>query len=174
MIGAGLRIGILLLIASPALALSCLKPHLGQSFNSYMQSPASYVIAVGQISPNAAISDPNVDRNRQEAGIPFTFKARFNGTFLWMKFMDEVSDLPLDVSVTCAGPWCGRFDPDAGVQTYFLKRQGRRYSLDIGPCPGEAFAPIDTAQKAALRRCLYKGRCEGADLAILGGETTAR
>ena len=148
------------LSASHAFALSCAQPHVERSFNRWVESDQTYYIGVGSIRPTSAL--PKVSNgfglNRGlEKKEPIKASYVFTGELLDGNRGHPV-DLPITVSVTCLGPWCGGF-PKAGTEGLMaLRGVGlENLTLDISACPGAIFS---AETEATVSACMRVGRCE--------------
>lgn len=139
-------------LASPASALSCLRPSVAATFAQADAAEKEYVLAVGRISvlPEEAIPTPGGDPNERQG---YTVRARFDGELASPTGFDEAASFPLTVEVECAGPWCGGV-PLAERMLVFVERRADENVLVEGPCPFWALqaTPEVVAQAEACLR----------------------
>lgn len=146
---------LLLMAAQPAFALSCLRPSIEQSFAVADAAPEQYVLGLGTLSvPGASGLPPAVsgDQNPQDIKV----EGRFTGRLASANGFDHSGDMPVELHITCAGPWCGGV-PDGEVLV-FLERGDGLHHLTLGPCPQFALSKDDTTEARALS-CLA-GECD--------------
>lgn len=141
-------------LASPAAALSCLRPTVPSSFALAQQSPLTYVMAVGRLTPVPGHAEPV--RRDPPMAIEETVRAEFQGRLATLSGFDRPVTLPVSVELVCAGPWCASVPRDEVL--LFLEKRGDAYTLLEGPCPRFALAASPEAEAAALS-CLRGGRC---------------
>lgn len=149
-----------LMTAGSALALSCLPPSLERSFEQWRDSPDTYYLVSGTLTPAAPL--PPVPKfGDLNGGIVDTSNLR--GVY---RVQGEViyaqQSIPIDhyiwVRVSCAGPWCGNF-PSAGTAGVIALKQlpDQTLELSTGPCPGDVFPQNGGQTKARLQQCLTSG-----------------
>ncbi len=145
--------------ASQAQALSCMRADIERSFNGWVEADETYYIGVGSLRPLGDVPDlPDAmdPTGGFEDKEPVTALYQFSGRLLDGRF-GQPADLPITVSVTCLGPWCGNF-PAAGAEGLMaLRGVGiQNLTLDMHACPGSIF-PADT--EATVNECMRDGRC---------------
>jgi hypothetical protein len=142
-------------LASPAAALSCLRPAVAQTYAQADADPRVYVLALGSLTPRPGEAPPEqpTDPNDRRG---YALETEFTGRLATRGGFDRAARLPVRVEVGCAGPWCG--DAPRGDVLMFLERRATTYVLDAGPCPWFAFEPTDEAKAQALA-CL-RGGCK--------------
>lgn len=147
-------------LATSANALSCMRPDIAQTMETAKASDDLYYIMVGQFSftplpkkPRSA--DPNAPLNGVGA---HTVKATFNGRFLSnvAEYDAPAMRVPVDIDVSCAGPWCGG-PPQNGTEViaFAKSRPGQPLLLEVGPCPGKVYG-FERAKVEKLRNCFDK------------------
>lgn len=150
-----------LMLSESAMALSCRPADLAQTMNEAKASDKLYHVFVGRFSFNYRPIRPSFEeRNRMGPIPPQITKARFNGFSLSPKRRYDVKlrDFPVDIEVSCAGPWCGAPPPKNERQIAFVEaRRGLPPILRISACPGNTFpvSPKD-GQVKSLRQCFDK------------------
>ncbi|UWQ18210.1 hypothetical protein [Jannaschia sp. M317] len=150
-----LAAGLVILVAGPALALSCLAPTVQRSFAVAQDSPATYVLAVGMLTPlpgEAAPPDPT-DPNQRQGHV---LRTRFEGVLASGTGFNVYRLFDVAVEVGCLGPWCGGLP--RGETLLFLERRADGHVLTAGPCGQFAFAATPEVKTQALA-CLQGGDC---------------
>lgn len=150
---------VLAVSASPALALSCMQPQVERSFNAWVDSEDTYYIGVGSITPldplpkTKGLIEPDGGFGKKE---PVTARYLFSGELLDGE-RGHPYEMPITVSVSCIGPWCGHF-PKKGTRGLMgLRGVGiQNLTLDIHACPGSVF-PVD--REETVSACMRAGRC---------------
>ena len=146
--------------ATSASALSCMRPDIAQTMESAKTSEDLYYIVVGQFSytplpKKPRSNDPNAPLNGIGSHV---VKAAFNGRFLSTdaRFDAPAKAVPVDIDVSCAGPWCGGPPRNGDEVIAFVKsRPGQPLLLEIGPCPDKVHS-FERKKVEKLRRCFDK------------------
>ena len=145
---------LLILMAQPALALSCLRPDVARTYQIAHESPATYVLAKGTITVREGeVVHPGVN---QPAIEDYTVRATFEGRLASPDGFDEPAEGDLTIEIGCAGNWCGGV-PGGEVIAFIELRDGAAY-LAQGACPQNTFAATPEIEAAALS-CLTGGEC---------------
>ena len=151
-------------MSESAFALSCARADIGQTMETAKSSDDLYYILVGTFTSKPipkpqqkAVVDP---RNQFETSKPKMVEAWFDGRILsnHKEFDTAVTRKPIDVEVTCAGPWCGSAPANGTEVIAFVKaRPGLPMLLQAGPCPDKVFR-LDRKkpQLKKLRACFDK------------------
>ena len=148
--------------ATSASALSCMRPDIAQTMETAKASEDLYYIMVGQFSytplpktKKPQFNNPNAPMNGIGA---HTVKATFNGRFLSnvAQYDAPAMRVPVDIDVSCTGPWCGG-PPQNGTEVIaFVKsRPGQPLLLKVGPCPDKVYG-FERAKVEKLRNCFDK------------------
>lgn len=155
-----------------AMALSCLKPNMGRSFNERAADDQVWVLAEGQILADLPLQDllrlPPPGENGQMP-VQETRTVSAGGSFVGRQ-LGAKTEAPLNdriaLSVECLSPWCGAFPPEGTPLLAFLKRTADGgLALEAGLCPRGFVERPSAAQVSALRNCLAKGSCGAAEIA---------
>lgn len=133
------------LSSTQALALSCLRPSVADSYRIAEESAEAYYIALGRLEragPNEMTGPaPGSDVARQS----YRFAASFEGDFLTRDGFASPRSVPVTVEVGCIEIWCGN-ESLSPRGLYFLRADGGTLVLDAGPCGGMYFDDPDAAQ----------------------------
>jgi len=114
-----------MLLSPSASALSCMRPDIAQTMESAKAADEVYYILVGTftsapVPKTLKSNDPNAPQN----GIgSHTVEAWFDGKILSndARYDNPVTRLPVDVAVSCAGPWCGSAPANGREVIAFVK-----------------------------------------------------
>ncbi|TFL18384.1 hypothetical protein [Jannaschia formosa] len=132
-------------LAQPAAALSCLQPSVASSFGHAQESPLTYVLATGRMTPLPGTARPVPRESLQVSSVQ---RARLDGHLASLSGFDRPISVPVQVETYCAGPWCGGV-PEGEV-LLFLEKRGDTYVLLEGPCPQFALTATPEALDEAL------------------------
>lgn len=136
-----------------AQALSCMRPNLGDAFNSFHDAPERYTLAVGRLTARAG------DSPQAERGVPTRAEARFTGRTITAKGTGQALDIPVTVQTSCVASWCGGVPETHRPLIVFLRHDGPSRVLDIPACPN-GNASVDAPGRVdLLRKCVVAGRC---------------
>lgn len=151
-----LRLAILLcLVAGPVQALSCLAPDAVRLYERARDSEAFYTVVRGRIA--GEVVQPRPDPQGQvEPGTVLTSTVRVVGVALDADGFDVPFDQPVDVNVTCAGPWCG--GASDGEAILALRHTEKGLQLEAGPCAADQVPVSDTGIDRLLA-CHRAGIC---------------
>ena len=145
-----------LLSGTQASALSCLRPDVAEAFNAAAASEDAYVVVHGRFK---FTTPPSRDTGNINAPREVSYIAQFDGRYLAEDGFRTAPSLPVTVTHTCTAAWCGQLT--AGVQTLaYLKQTATGYSIDVGPCGGQAFAEPSRQDLARVEACMRGDRCE--------------
>ena len=165
-----------LMLSESALALSCVRPDLARTMESAKASDDLYYIFVGTFETPP---QPKQDYD-PGLGTQFPFKpplarsvpARFDGIGLSQmpQYDSQLRAMPVQINLTCAGPWCASVPtPGKPVIAFVKARQNQPPLLEIGPCPNYVFSlrePVmqspEPKQIKRLRQCFEKS-CKSKD-----------
>lgn len=152
---------VVVLATSSAMALSCMRPSIENSFNNWSEAPETYYIVSGTLTPAAPL--PPVPSLSQANGGNFD-TSNLRGVYrIQGEVIGPVQSDPIDhyvwVRVGCAGPWCGQF-PTAGTSGVMAFKQLPDLTLELysGACPGDIFADGNGSVKARVQQCMT-GSC---------------
>lgn len=161
----GVAIGISLL-ATSANALSCARIELGDAMETAKTSPKTYFVLVGNFHFPVMPENPKFDpQNQMQERPPRVARAYFDGYSLSPNRHTDVPlrGFPVDVEVSCLGPWCGGFPTSERRQIAFVEeRYGQPPVLRISACPGQTYEWQNREQIRELRSCFYR-KCKTRD-----------
>ncbi|PWJ22190.1 hypothetical protein [Jannaschia seohaensis] len=140
-------------LAQPATALTCAPPSVASSFAIAQDSPLTYVLAAGRLTPLGGTATP-VPRD-PPLRVHEVRLARLDGHLASRSGFDRPVSLEIAVELICAGPWCA--DLPEGELLLFLERHGDDYVLLEGPCP--RFALTSTPETRAEALACLTGTC---------------
>ena len=135
--------------AGRAEALSCLRPTVEASVSAAQAAEERYRLVVGRIVPaeGASVPAPVGPNEREDMTLP----ARVEGRALVQGGFVAPVDLPVTVTLTCAGPWCGGL-PE-GEALLFLVEGPEGLTLTEGPCPFNVLG-VEPDTEARVLACL--------------------
>lgn len=151
-----------LLLSESAFGLSCARPDLVRTLEEVKASPKIYHILVGNftsLTPGPAFPKmgPNTPREDQfKPKPPRIIQSYFEGYSLASSGHQDVqlSRFPVDIEVSCAGPWCSDVpSPDRQLIAFVEARDGQAPVLKISPCPSKTFS-ANERQVQKTRECL--------------------
>lgn len=146
----------LAVLASPAVALSCLRPDVVRSYHQAAGAEEHYVVVHGELRfdqsrlPDAELNDspPSTRIAAKLSG-----HALSNGTF------SHPFDRSIKLDVLCFGPWCGVAKSGVDYLAFLEVREGG-YILKINPCGGQAFAEPTPEMLRQVEQCNAGGPCK--------------
>ena len=151
-------LALLLLLASPAHALSCLRPDAVRLYTQAAESEELFAIFIGRLHAENGIEVPRIPndgtiQDNKEA----TSRVRLTGVTLGERHFDTPFDRDIDVRVTCLSVWCGNPLTDRDILAALRLTDGGP-ELEIDPC-GSMAMPAEEADIDALLRCHRSGKC---------------
>lgn len=147
-----------LTIASPALALSCMRPDAVQLYEMARDSKDTYVAVRGRIDLSEPAQDPVPDTE-----IPTITQAVMSGYSLTTHAFGAIFNSKIEIRATCLGPWCGSAESFKGEQIAMLRVDpGNVYTLMAGPCGGQALEWTKDGEQRLLD-CHRTGKCIAAE-----------
>lgn len=148
---------LMLLIATPALALSCLRPDVRTAFVQAQEAEETYIVVHGTLSfdasklPEAVLNDsPPVTR----------IAARLMGMGLTETGFDVAFERDVTLEVLCFGPWCGGAG-DGARYLAFLRQDGAGYVVSADPCASLLFHEPKPEDLTTVAQCYKAGHCTG-------------
>lgn len=150
-------VAIVSLPADQAVALSCMAPEVGVSFEMADGSSDVFAVLHGtfQYDPNA-LSDAGDLMNP----VTIEMMSRFSGDILGPTGFTPTQDADIQITLSCAGPWCAQLpaNADSVEMLAFVQLTETGPHLTIDPCYGWAFFDptqndIDTAERCMSGDC---------------------
>lgn len=141
-------------LAGQAHALSCFQPDIVKSYQGHAVAEEAYVVVRGKLRFTPPPRQPV--RNDAEDQ---TVKARFEGVALSNKAFDTSFSRPLQITMSCSGPWCANVTPDKDVIA-FVEQTRTGLHLTEGPCPWSIFYEPTKKQIDRLLFCHTRGICD--------------
>jgi len=147
-----------------ASALSCARPDLVHTLEQAKDSPKIYYILVGRfqsLTRGPAFPQMGPSRSPEEQfnpKSPRVMQSYFEGFSIAKnpRYDVPLSRFPVDIEVSCAGPWCSDVpSPDRRLIAFVEARDGQPPVLKISPCPSQTFE-ANRKQVQKVRQCLDK------------------
>ena len=148
----GLTATVFVVLASQAVALSCLPPNIARTFNQANEAPDVYVMGLGILTVTGPIP-------KYKEGKPRHVTAQFKGAFLGASGQSAEQDLDVTVDAICYASWCGGFPQSDEKMIAFLKKTETGYRLETNPCGGHFKIAPTPKEIRLLRKCLTQGGC---------------
>lgn len=143
------------LAAAPAVALSCLRPDVAQSYKAASEAAEAYIVVHGQLQHDKV----SVPERTQEGGAPETFEARLVGSYLNGADFSGAFDAPVTVTLNCAVVWCAPLPPQDSDILAFVQKTESGYLIDAQPCQQWLFTAPTAAQIEQITSCHAGGDC---------------
>lgn len=144
-----------LLVATPALSLSCMRPDVKRSFQQAAQAEEVYVVAHGTLTfaehklPEAVGND-----SPPQTLIP----AHLSGKALSATGFDVEFDRDITLEVLCFGPWCGGAG-SGNDYLVFLRKDHEGYTMSSDPCASMIFQDPSPEMIDTVATCFEEGSC---------------
>ncbi|HBM59440.1 MAG TPA: hypothetical protein DD444_09630 [Citreicella sp.] len=138
-------LALLLLTASPALALKCLAPDPARDFRAAEADSATWSGVYGWLE---VLSHP------EGAG---PGQARLTGRSLTTEGFSQPFDRDIALQVSCLGPWCGQVE--SGPVAALLRHGRAGLVLQVEPCRANLWPDPEPAQIQSLSACMA-GACD--------------
>lgn len=149
---------LLLLLATPASALSCLEPSPLSQYTHARDSKDLYSMVIGKIEPYGRIKVPKQDLNSNQTSKTGTTRARLTGRALTHDGFTANYEGDITLSIGCLSIWCGS-PPETGTDLFLtLRHDGDTRIADLGPCPMNAL-PWTAQDETRVLECHRKGKC---------------
>ena len=142
-----------MLVAEPALALSCMRPDPVSDFRAAASAPEPWIVVEGMLTFGPLQKPaPGKSGGAKVAETP----GHITGAFLTRNGFTGRFNRDITLRVSCVGPWCGTITP--GRHLAFLKQEGDRYVMLVEACPSKIYENPDPATLDAIERCM-SGKC---------------
>lgn len=146
----------LALTTGQAHALSCMRPDPIETFQRVAAAEESYFVLSGTLTFDETLLPPGVSQN--PIGTPAVIPAQFSGKGLTSDGFVNDYISPINLQITCAGPWCG--SAQSGMEAVFFVEATRPLATVIAdPCGGMIFSRVSAATKDMLTSCMAGGTC---------------
>ncbi|HHI69470.1 MAG TPA: hypothetical protein ENJ91_00600 [Rhodobacteraceae bacterium] len=159
MIRKGVTLAFVILAATQASALSCIRPSIENSFRQYQNAKETYILALGKLTNKHNVVPADDTPNGQGEARGESFVATFKGWQATRGGFDRPLNVTVAVRATCLSVWCGQVSAEREMLT-FLEKTAFGYLLTDGPCGGTAFYDPDKDIKRRALQCLRGGVCE--------------
>lgn len=144
--------------ATQSVALSCLAPDVARSFTQAANAEERYIILLGTFAFEEAGEEAG--KGRPSARQDAEFQSDFDGQYLTQDGFQTAPTLAVDLRFTCAGIWCGTMQSYGAQVLAFVEQTDAGYTLDIGPCGGQAFTDPTPEQVNQVVACMRGDTCE--------------
>ena len=143
-------------IAGQATALSCMRPDPIRTFQELAAAEERYFVLSGTLTFDQSLLPEPVSQLPED---DLTVPAQFTGKGLTQDGFVNDYVSPINLQITCAGPWCGTVE--SGTEAVFFVQATQPLATVIAdPCGGMIFPRISDAEKEMLTSCLAGNRCE--------------
>ncbi|MBT8413512.1 MAG: hypothetical protein KJO30_04200 [Boseongicola sp.] len=143
-----------LALATPAFALSCMRPDAVQLYEMARDSDDTYLAVRGRID----LSEP-AQAPKPETEIPAITKAVMSGYALTQHGFGALFNRKIEIRASCLGPWCGSAETFKREQIAMLRVDDNGvYTLMAGPCGGTAMDWTKDGERRLLD-CHRTGNC---------------
>ncbi len=151
-----------LILAQPALALSCLRPDVLRQYTDARDSTDLYSMVIGTFAETPEIAIPERDA---EGSYPNGTKAdtilRFSGRELGSDGFSAPFDGDITVRASCLSVWCAS-PPVTDAEVFVtLKHADDTLLLELSPCPTNAL-PWTADDEARVLNCHRFKKCNSA------------
>ncbi len=151
---------IFLAMASQAIALSCLRPNIGRTFNTIATSESIYLMGQGTLTATEKIPD-------YKQGVERQIRANFTGVFYGVTGTSTKRTISVTVDAICFASWCGNFPKTNKKTVVFLKQSPNGLRLESNPCEGHFKVSPTSKDMRILQECLKNGMCSKAQIQAL-------
>lgn len=148
---------VFMLMAGPALALSCMAPDVAETYLRADAAEEAYVVVDGRIIFDESRLPITDWENQQDTPAQTQIPAQMIGKSLGTGGFKARFEREITLNVLCAGPWCAGARSGAPVLA-FVERSEAGYTLTLGPCGGDVFTPTPEVLDT-VRQCFEGGPC---------------
>ncbi|WP_286910575.1 hypothetical protein [Roseovarius sp.] len=158
------------MLASPALALSCLPHDVTDSYTQVAEAEASYVVVHGRLVFDET-KLPKVDMTNQAATPASTrILALISGKSLSKQGFERRFEAPISLDIECAGPWCAGAKSGIDYLAFLRVEPDGSYALALNPCGGQGFGEPSQDQLDQILACHTGGPCLSGLIQMEQGE----
>lgn len=155
----GLTTTFMMLLAGPALALSCLPPDVARTYLKLQEARETYLVVHGTLTFDASGLPRTKSEYRADAPASTPIPARLTGEALSQEGFTTPFDRRITLDLRCLGPWCAGGRSGMEIMA-FVKRGASGYAATLDPCYSTVFVdPTDQMLEQALS-CMRGGDCE--------------
>ncbi len=140
--------------ATPATALSCLRPDAVRLFEQARDAEEAFFIVKGRVS---LLEPPNLPVENTET--PAQTHAQIEGLALTPTGFNQPFDHDVIIETICLGPWCASLEGLDDDLIMAVKTEDDRLTLRIGPCGGDQILWDEDGENRILS-CYRDGICE--------------
>lgn len=149
---------VLVLLAGPSAALSCLRPDIDRMWTRAATSDDAYTIVIGRFDFDATgMPKPGAATDPEQQN-PTYLPARFSGQRLTAQGFVTPLEMNVSLELRCLGPWCGSLKPGTKVVA-FLRQHTQGWVVEIGPCGGMVWPEPDADILRRLTDCQNGADC---------------
>jgi len=147
------------LTAGQAVAHSCVRPDILQTFAVARAAPDSWVFLLCRLDYPKRDKDADAqDMQQPRPHDPPPLPASFTSTSLSEGGFDQPFAGTVSLQPLCFGPWCGGLPGRAKVMIFARVQGDGSYLLPVDPCGSNVFPPPGATQLADLTSCMV-GAC---------------
>lgn len=148
-----------LAMAAPALALSCLRPDVTQSFQNAAEREEVFVMALGELTRTGPdVATPNDIQIGTDLPANYAFPARFTGRGASGGGFLTALTVDVTVEVSCVSAWCGGVPLDS-YALVFLRRDADGYVFEAGLCDPFSYTNPTEHDLMEVIGCLNGASC---------------
>lgn len=152
-----LSASMLMLVASQAAALSCMRPDVARSFNFAAEADESYSVFMGTFEYEQVQRPRGGDIFNPEG---YDIPARFTGQGLGADGFGAIEPVNVTISVQCSASWCGGPPPLQTQTLAFVERTSAGYVLKADACNSSYFSPVLVEDLDRVESCMRGTGCE--------------
>ncbi|MFS4580949.1 hypothetical protein [Phaeobacter sp. C3_T13_0] len=142
----------LLMLAGPAVALSCLPSGPSDAYLEAVTSDKSYVVVEGVLSFDEDALPKAPQNNVNDTPPRSLIPARIDGKLMTRDGFSKDVDLAITLEILCFGPWCAGA-ADGVDYLAFLEQRADGYVLRFDPCGGFGFGGTNGAAREEVLAC---------------------
>ncbi|MBZ8118128.1 hypothetical protein KUD11_05655 [Roseovarius sp. LXJ103] len=144
-------------LAGQAAALSCMAPDVAATYLRADAAQGAYVVVNGKIIFDEKRLPATDWENQRDTPTQTPIPAQMVGKSLGPGGFETPFDRAITLNVLCTGPWCAGARSGAAVLA-FVERSEAGYTVTLGPCGGDVFAPTPEVL-STVQRCFEGGAC---------------
>lgn len=123
------------LIASPAVALSCMPASFDRSFDRARDAEETYSVLAGSI----AVNEVKARQASKDGTTPYSVVGLFTGAAIGAEGLSASFQRDIAIDVVCYGPWCGNAQSVEDVIFFAQHGPADSYTVEDNPCGGTFF-----------------------------------